>query len=429
MDERNLDRRIAHALEQYAQQVERRFDAQEIVDRSRRPSPRRRFTAAISALGLVAVALALANLGPQRGAPSATPSTARGSEAASSSPIAAAPVRVATVVAPVSDIVYDPTTDAIWFAAFGPGAGWADRLYRASAADAQVDHWDLPDGLGNGFISEIEIGSDGAVWVFEGYRLFRFDAATEQTSVVELEVSVPGVGDGGDGTWISGIAVEGEHVWVSRHNVPWLTRFDRSMVETQRLAIEVAGDATDVATLDGRFFLAMPMGEDPAMEAEVVIVDASGVAAGTARVATTDLDVAGDRLLAHASQGVRGPVAWVESDGSIAYVSTEPVGVAGAGNDHVAWYNDPPGPGPAVLSVVDAAGRASTLVTFEKHPAELERCPIPAGSAPVGSAQSCPTIWTGAPVLGGLVIDARGTVWYVTDAGDHGELWSVGAPR
>jgi hypothetical protein len=196
--------------------------------------------ALIVATGLVSTAV-LRGRAPPPGAGSAVPdATAAGLAVAMQLP------------GEVFQLTYDPARDALWFVLMDPGiSSW---VYRFDIATAKTDRWELPTAPGNGFLSEVRLASDGAVWVSEDYALARLVPESGQIASLVLDAKVPDALPDSPtlpGTWVSGFATDGTGgALVARMGVPYLTRLssDLKVIDKVPVPDSFAG-ARDVAVL------------------------------------------------------------------------------------------------------------------------------------------------------------------------------------
>jgi streptogramin lyase len=180
-----------------------------------------------------------------------TPPAAAGS--AAPDPTAGGPEVALQLPGEVYQLTYDPERDALWFAVMDPGmSSW---VYRFDIATAKTNRWELPTAPGNGFLSEVRLASDGAVWVSEDYALARLVPESGQMTSLELDAKVPDALPDNPtlpGTWVSAFASDGTGALVARTGVPYLTRLssDLKVVEKVPVPDGFAG-ARDVAVLPG----------------------------------------------------------------------------------------------------------------------------------------------------------------------------------
>jgi hypothetical protein len=155
------------------------------------------------------------------------------------------------------DLAYDPPRGLLWLAVMQISE--PDWLY-AVGTDATFERWPLPDVQHNGYLSQVEVDSHGAVWVTEGYVLARFDPDTHKTMSLSLAEEAPDAlpdaldsGNPNAGTWISAIAPFGDGVLVARNNVAAFVAYDSTLepVTTIHVAPPYAGPSDLLVTGDG----------------------------------------------------------------------------------------------------------------------------------------------------------------------------------
>ena len=188
--------------------------------------------AGISALAIVAVGLGVTSLKSRAPVaaeasgelPANTPAATSGGPSHAAGP---ASMVVMALPFPVYQLTYDPAGDALWFAVMEPGIG--DWLYRVDPATGKSTEWELPVAPGNGFVSQVHVADDGAIWVSEDYRLVRLDPATGKVTSLVLDPSgqdiVPSVVEDPNlpGTWISSFTTDASGAILARNGVPLLT--------------------------------------------------------------------------------------------------------------------------------------------------------------------------------------------------------------
>jgi hypothetical protein len=215
----------------------------------------------------------------------------------------------------VYDLAYDPSTDQLWMAIMRPGG--TDELVAFDALAHQVAlRIALPDTDYNGFLSQIEVGPDGAVWVTEPYALVRYAPGAGITSL-EFDVYAPdadgSADDPGDplfGTWISGLGVDGTTAIIGRVHVPYLSVVDAEMNIVERIDLPAAADGTtDIARLDESLFVAIGLRS----QATIWSIERGGAAS---------TGLSGARFARHDEAGVLayggpGPAAWLGSGDSV----------------------------------------------------------------------------------------------------------------
>jgi hypothetical protein len=161
-----------------------------------------------------------------------------------------------TLPADSYDLAYDQARGVVWLAVMQISE--PDWLY-AVGADGSFERWPLPEVQHNGFLSQVEIDSQGAVWVTEEYVLTRFDPASGEASSIALSEeapdAIPGALDPGNpnpGTWLSAIAPFGDGVLAARNNVAAFVGYDSTLasVATIRVASPYAGPSDLLVTGD-----------------------------------------------------------------------------------------------------------------------------------------------------------------------------------
>jgi hypothetical protein len=175
-----------------------------------------------------------------------------------------------TTVGPVYDLAYDSANDAIWYAQ--QDVSLPDRLFRYDIKTTATSEWEIPDSDYNGFLSQIKVDEEGAVWITQPYRLTRFDPKSETARSVDFTLEVDGALPGGSdpndpapGTWVSSIGFAGPDVLVARNNVPDLIRINADLEELGRIKVpEPYAGATDIAVdVDGTVYLLPGVTEAP----------------------------------------------------------------------------------------------------------------------------------------------------------------------
>lgn len=396
-----------------------------------------RWVLAVATLALIAVVLALREPPVDEGstvAPSAS-FVAPASVVPTATIFAAMPREVVRIQdASANDLAIDVAGSALWFMLPRLVPDEPDLLVRIETAAGAETTWPMPPTDGNGFLSEIALATDGAVWLSDGYRMRRFDPASGAWATVVFPLDIPGALNGGaDGTWISGFGIDGAGAWVARHNVTTVVRLDASLAETDAVAVgaDLAG-ASDVAWVDDRLFIirgARAGADGQITAAGIVILTAQGDEVAFAPLQASRLDAVGDVVLARGGPSIPAQTALVDASGAVIDlvpgVGLETLAALTSESHPVIYRNN--GPSAAVLERV-RDGRIERLATFERRLVQLNSCPLPMPVASGGAVSSgCPMAWVGAPELTGLAVDSTGAAWYLTRDGSDAVLWKVDA--
>jgi hypothetical protein len=234
------------------------------------------------------------------------PTAEQSATVSSSQPAQAASVAL-SLPGDTYQLTFDAARDAMWFAVMSPGG--PDTLYSYNVKDGRLTDWPLPDSDGNGFMSEIRIGSDGAVWITQDYRVIRFEPSTGETASLDLSTQVegalPGAVDPGNplpGTWVSAVAPDAEGgALVARNHVPFLTRLSSALKVRGTLPLPDGFDGTrDIAGLPGGSVTAL---SGPTQPGSLAVILPTGVLGSQTSVsglrgnARLIVDSAGGRIL------------------------------------------------------------------------------------------------------------------------------------
>jgi hypothetical protein len=150
-------------------------------------------------------------------------------------------VRKADLSAPAIDATFDPTGRYLWVLTQADSTGPNElnllRITIGTGASADVK---MPSAVQDSVTDHVRTDPQGGVWVSGGYGLTRVDGVTLTVSSVTLPLAVPGSLPAADdpssptaGTWISAIAPTADGaVLVDRENVPFITEFDASLVQS-----------------------------------------------------------------------------------------------------------------------------------------------------------------------------------------------------
>jgi hypothetical protein len=116
----------------------------------------------------VALIAALLVLRPRQAAEPGVSKASPSGPVASQIPSATAATSAVSMTLPADsyDLAYDRARGLLWLAIMQISA--PDWLY-AIRADGGFERWSLPDVQHNGYLSQIEVDSHGAVWVTEAY--------------------------------------------------------------------------------------------------------------------------------------------------------------------------------------------------------------------------------------------------------------------
>jgi hypothetical protein len=427
VDDPEFERKLSGALERLVSEVDGPFDANAIAA----SAMRRRFGSTGGFLALVGAALVLVVAALQL-RPTAEPTPSGLGSSGGSPPVLSQspeiePVEALRLDTVAYDLTYDRLTDSLWLGTMrGDGP---DFLYRIDATSSQVESWQLPETLHNGFLSEVEVAEDGGIWISYEYLLVRFDPETAAMATHRFPT-----GGFGFGAWISGLGTAGDSVWVARNGLSTLALFDPTMHQTSRLELPASFiGAEDVAASGTDVYVVRPGrddGQGNVSEWGVGIFSADGGLEAFAAVQATRLEVIDGRVLARGGDSIPAGTAWVGVDGTV--LAVEPgsyhlVGTA-ASPDVAFTYEDPHGPEPALIELHEA-GSTTIIAAFPKEALEGgDWCVGPFVPGPSGSpagVPSCPPLWVGAPDITGMAVDASGAVWYVENTGQGSTVWTL----
>jgi heat shock protein HslJ len=429
VDDRRFDEALAKGIVGLASEVVWPVDAQHVAREAIRPR-----RSAVAVLLTVAAAVLLMvgfRVGVlDRFGPASTmgPVGASSGTATTSTALIPQPVEMLRLDWESYDLAYDPGTNSLWLAVMHPNE--ADFLYRIDAASGTSERWQLPDTLHNGFLTEVDVAADGAIWLTMEYRLVRFDPVTASQAILEFPVVEPAANRYG-GTWLSAIGVDGDSVWVTRNGLSTLVRVGPSMEQLGRLEL---GDAylssEDVAAAGDRIFVLTPGSADSegsrGSQRGVGILSREGQEVAFALIQASRLAVVDGRVFAGGGGQMSGlATAWIDPDGTV-----EPAGAdahyrfaTATSADSVVTYRS----AGAEAAVIERHEDGSThvLAAFPQQEVEVCRAPITRPNLPSAST-SCPRTLVGAPVITALTVDASGAVWYVENIGQGAILWKIG---
>jgi hypothetical protein len=328
----------------------------------------------------------------------------------------------------VYNLAYDATTNSLWFAQMRGVE--PDYLYRVDAATHESTRWLLPETLHNGFLTEVDVGDDGGVWITYEYLLLRFDPVTETVASHRFPVVQPQA-DRVGGTWISGIGVEGGSVWVVRNGLGLVVLVDAEMKEVQEVQLPEAWTfAEDVGSLDGRLFVARSGrddGQGPVEPGGVGVFSLAGEELAFGELQGGRIQVVEGRVLAYADDTRGGATAWIAPDGNVELVDPGTFDFAATALSASAaiTYINPLGGDPARL-LRHQDGTAQEIAVFEKRLVESDVCHGPLTIPSQSTVPSCPPMWTGAPRIDAIVTDAASGIWYFENfSGRASILWTI----
>ncbi len=170
--------------------------------------------------------------------------------------------KVVSISSGAYKLAYDAPRKLLWFAEISRSGD--DFLWSVGVDSGRISKYPLPSVEYNGYTTQIKVSPDGAVWVSLPYELARLDPA--DGTVRSLEISekaagaLPAATDRSaplPGTWISDILFDGNAALVARVNVPYLTRVDAMLGQSQDLPLpdSHAGSKGMVRATDGWAYL------------------------------------------------------------------------------------------------------------------------------------------------------------------------------
>lgn len=148
------------------------------------------------------------------------------------------------------------TDNHVWFALLQCcHENQANTLNEFDLSTNSLKSWPLPGEFGNGFLSGMSFGPDGAIWMGWNYLLVRFDLKSKQAKSYRLPPAGNVLSDQDKGTYVTDLALTADGVvWLARNNDVALTRLNPATGQFEELAIPgLDGDPFRLAVLgDGR---------------------------------------------------------------------------------------------------------------------------------------------------------------------------------
>jgi hypothetical protein len=316
------------------------------------------------------------------------------------------PTVMAQLPGPVYDIAFDPGRNAIWFASYLPVA----TLYQYDVAHRSLSNWPLPTTEGNGLVSRVAVAPDGTIWVTEDYSVSRFDPSRGHMITATFDIADPDASalalsenNPSPGTWLSGItfASNGDALLI-RHNVKSIVRVDSSLRTTGRLPVPASVSLPgDIATINGRIFVASYLGSGPSVSIDESGGDAVQGPPGVLRYARNGAVVKG---LGYS--GVLSVDKGAVSSITNRMAASSPVDRIAVGSTRVYVYSRESG----VIEQADTQGTTSVLLTL---PSSTRSVWTPAGSKQDVTARD---------EVGSMVVDGLDRLWYVQNSAQNWTL-------
>jgi streptogramin lyase len=345
---------------------------------------------ALAAVGVVAVVIVGARLrGPAVGAsPASSPAPS----------ITASQSRSVDLGDSSYALAYDAKRDSLWLSTFSMAG--PDYLVRVDPVSMSVERFPLPDVQYNGFVSQLKLASDEAIWVTEPYAIVRFDPTTRKSDIFSLTEDVvdalPGALDAGNplpGTWVSAIAPYGDGALVARNNVATLSMLSATGTTEKRIAVplDYAGAQDIAVTADGSIYVTT----GPTKTGNVAELDPTGNVRVEFDTPATRIWTVGDHVLA---SGTSTGAADLSASGVTAIGSgiSSNDSVLGYGSGAVVIYDHAKG---TFLRYLD--GALTWQLTFPEAKGQL--------SGPNGNIVDVHSF----PRVNAISVDGHGVLWYL----------------